>query len=188
MDHDLPDTDDIDSHDSPDLSDSLDEETTAADEADLDVPQLRQQLADATNRALRTQADLDNYRKRVAREQETERRYATISVMRDLLPVLDNIQRAIEAAEQSQDAPGLLEGFKLVAQQLQSVLAQHDCQPIDAEPGTTFDPNRHEAILQMPSDEHEHGQIVQTTQVGFQLHDRVVRPSQVIVSSGKTSD
>ena len=182
MDHDLPDTEDIDS------PDSFDDETTAAADVELDVHQLRQQLADVTNSALRAQADLDNYRKRVSREQETERRYATINVMRDLLPVLDNIQRAIEAAEQSQDAPGLLEGFKLVAQQLQSVLAQHNCLPIDADPGTTFDPNRHEAISQMPSDEHEQGQIFQTTQVGFQLHDRVVRPSQVIVSSGKKSD
>ncbi len=141
------------------------------------------ELLDANNRALRAQADLENYRKRVQREQQQESRYALMPLLRDLLPVLDNIQRAIEAAEKNERTEPLLEGFKLVAQQLQSILLQHDCQPIVAM-GETFDPNLHEAVSQTTSDEFEVGKIVMEVAVGYQLHDRVVRPSQVIVSTG----
>lgn len=141
------------------------------------------ELLDANNRALRAQADLENYRKRIQRERQQESRYALMPLLRDLLPVLDNIQRAIEAAEQNQESGSLLEGFKLVAQQLQSALVQHDCQPIAAL-GETFNPNLHEAVSQMPSDKYEEGKIVMETAIGYQLHDRVVRPSQVVVSTG----
>ena len=80
------------------------------------------ELLDANNRALRAQADLENYRKRVQREQQQESRYALMPLLRDLLPLLDNIQRAIEAAENNEGTQSLLEGFKLVAQQLESIL------------------------------------------------------------------
>ena len=85
--------------------------------------------------------------------------------------------------EENQEAVSLLEGVKLVEQQLQSALLQHGCEPILAV-GETFDPNLHEAVSQTPSDEYDAGKIVMETAVGYQLHDRVVRPSQVIVSTG----
>ena len=141
------------------------------------------ELLDANNRALRAQADLENYRKRVQREQQQESRYALMPLLRELLPLLDNIQRAIEAAEKNEGTDPLLEGFKLVAQQLQSILMQHDFQPIRAM-GETFDPNLHEAVSQTTSNDFESGKIVMEVAVGYQLHDRVVRPSQVIVSTG----
>ncbi len=93
---------------------------------------LRADLEDATDRVLRAQAELDNYRKRARRELEDERRYAALPLLRDLLPVLDNMQRAIEAAEKSPQASGLLDGIKLVAQSLLTVLAKHDCKKIEA--------------------------------------------------------
>ena len=141
------------------------------------------ELLDANNRALRAQADLENYRKRVQREQQQESRYALMPLLRDLLPLLDNIQRAINAAENNEGTQSLLEGFKLVSQQLESILVQHDCQPIAAL-GKTFDPNLHEAVSQTASEEFEAGKIVMEVAVGYQLHDRVVRPSQAIVSTG----
>ena len=141
------------------------------------------ELLDANNHALRAQADLENYRKRVQREHRQESRYALMPLLRDLLPLLDNIQRAIDAAENNERTESLLEGFKLVAQQLQSILQQHECRPIAAL-GETFDPNLHEAMSQMPSADLEAGKIVMEVAVGYQLHDRVVRPSQVIVSTG----
>jgi molecular chaperone GrpE len=101
--------------------------------------------------------------------------------MRDLLPVIDNMQRAIEAAEKSDEGGGLLEGFKLVAQQVETVLGQYHCKRIEAI-GEPFDPNWHEAILQQPSADHEPGTVIMVTQPGYQLHDRVVRPPQVIVA------
>jgi molecular chaperone GrpE len=141
----------------------------------------REELEQAKDRALRLQAELDNYRKRASRELEDRLKYADMGILRDLLPVLDNIQRAIESAEKSPDVGSLLEGFKMVGGQLQSVLEGHQCKKIDSlhQP---FDPNLHHAIQQQPSEEFPANTVVLVAQEGYQLHDRVVRPSQVIVS------
>ncbi len=144
---------------------------------------LEAELAAEKDRLLRLQAEMQNLRNRQSREIADERRYAPMSLLRDLLPVVDNIDRAVEAAEQQGEAASLLEGFKLVRQLLVGILEQHDCQPIDAL-GEPFDPQVHEAILKQPSDEHPADHVSLVTQQGYQLHDRVVRPSQVIVSAG----
>ncbi len=144
------------------------------------------ELEETRNRLLRTQAELENFRKRARRELEDEQRYASISLMRDLLPVLDNLDRAIEAAEKSSSAAGLLDGVKMVAEQLGGVLKQYHCLPIDAE-GQRFNPNIHEAIAQFPSEDHSPGSVMSVTQAGYLLHDRVVRPSQVIVAAPSSS-
>ncbi len=147
------------------------------------------ELANEKDRILRLQAEMENLRSRTSREIHHERRYAPLPVIRDLLPVLDNINRAleaaeqIEAAEQTDESTSLLEGFKLVRQQLLTVLEQHHCKQIETV-GQPFDPQIHEAILQQPSDEQPANHIVQETQTGYQIHDRVVRASQVIISSG----
>jgi molecular chaperone GrpE len=144
--------------------------------------ELEKASAAANDRALRCQAELDNYRKRASRDLQDQLRYAELPLMRDLLPVLDNIQRAIEAAEKSSEGGGLLDGVKLVAQQLQDVLARHHCVKIEAL-HAPFDPHSHQAILQQPSREHPANTVILVTQEGYRLHDRVVRPSQVIVST-----
>ena len=154
----------------------------ARDEGASPVESLRSELQEAQDRSLRIQAELENYRKRATREMQEERRYANLPLMRDLLPVLDNMDRAIEAAEKTHDTASLLEGVKMVARQLEEVLQRHDCVRIPAL-NQPFDPHLHEAISQQPSDEHPGGTVMLETQIGFQLHDRVVRPSQVIVSS-----
>ena len=141
------------------------------------------ELAEERDRTLRLQAEMENLRNRTAREIAEQHRYAAMPVIRELLPVLDNIDRAIEAAEQSNDSTSLLEGFKLVRQQLLGVLEQHHCTPIESV-GQPFDPQVHEAILQQPSDDQPAKHVMMETQVGYLLHDRVVRPSQVIVSTG----
>jgi molecular chaperone GrpE len=146
------------------------------------VEQLRAELNQSKDQTLRCQAELENYRKRAAREMDDHRRYANMGLIRELLPVLDNVQRAIEAAEKSTDGSGLLDGVKLVAQQLQGVLERHHCVKIEAL-GAPFDPHLHHAILQQPSQEHPANTILMVTQDGYKLHDRVVRPSQVIVST-----
>ncbi|HEV3341048.1 MAG TPA: nucleotide exchange factor GrpE, partial [Pirellulales bacterium] len=97
-----------------------------------DTAALRHELTAAKDRALRAQAELENYRKRLRKEMDDERRYAQLSLLTDLLPVYDNVSRAIQAAEKSADAGGLLAGFKMVAQQLENVLSRHHCQRIDA--------------------------------------------------------
>lgn len=144
-------------------------------------------LEQAKQRILRLQAEMDNVRKRTAREISEQRRYACLSLMRDLLPVLDNVQRAIEAADKTADATGLRDGFELVFQQLKTVLEQHHCTEIEAL-HRPFDPHQHEAIMQQPSTEYPPGTVLDVVQVGYQLHDRVVRPSQVIVAAAAASE
>lgn len=146
-------------------------------------PTLEEQLSSEKDRALRLQAELQNVLSRSSREVANERKYGSMGLMRDLLPVLDNISRALEAAGNESDGSGLLEGFRLVRQQLSTVLEQHQCKPQESD-GAEFDPEKHEAILQQPSPDHPAGTIVMTTQAGYQLHDRIVRPAQVIVSAG----
>jgi molecular chaperone GrpE len=145
--------------------------------------QLRAELQAAKDRELRCHAELDNYRKRAARELEERLRYANIGLLRDLLPVLDNVERAIQAAEKNADAAAILDGFKLVRQQLEDAIGWHHCQRIEAlhQP---FDPHVHHAVMQQASEEHPANTVLTVTQNGYQLHDRVVRPSQVIVSKG----
>jgi molecular chaperone GrpE len=145
------------------------------------LQQLRAELEQAKDRSLRLQAELDNYRKRAARELDDRLRYADMGILRDLLPVLDNIQRAVESAEKSPDPASLIEGFKMVGGQLETVLDQHHCKKIEAL-HTPFDPNSHHAISQMPSADQPANTVIVVTQDGYRLHDRVVRPSQVIVS------
>ena len=145
---------------------------------------LASDLADEKDRVLRLHAELQNLRSRTARELADERKFAAIPLARDLLPVLDNIDRAIEAAGKRGDAGDLLEGFKLVRQQLTTVLEQHQCKPISAV-GEQFDPQFHEAILQQPSADVPAGHVIAETQTGYQLNERIVRPVQVIVSSGE---
>jgi len=162
------------------------DEAQAADAAfgagETEIEKLRAELGDAADRVLRAQAELDNYRKRASRELNDERRYAAMPLLRDLLPVLDDIYRAIEAAEKSPQAPGLLDGVKLVAGSLETALAKHDCQRIEAL-GEPFDPAFHEAISQQPSADYPPGTVVLVAKQGYVLHDRVVRAAQVIVST-----
>jgi molecular chaperone GrpE len=155
-----------------------------ASDVDESLAQLRAELETAKDRELRCRAELDNYRKRAAREREEMLRYANMSLLRDLLPVLDNVDRAIQAAQQNADAGALLDGFKMVQQQMQEVLTRHHCRQIEAL-HAPFDPNVHHAVMQQPSDEHPANTVLMVTQDGYQLHDRVVRPSQVIVSKAQ---
>jgi molecular chaperone GrpE len=155
----------------------------AASGGDDLAQKLRAELEAAKDRALRCHAELDNFRKRAARDLTDQLRYANMGLLRDLLPVLDNIERAIQAAGQNADPAALLDGFKMVQQQVEEVLERHHCQRIEAL-GLPFDPHLHHAVMQQPSDEHPANTVLMVTQNGYQLHDRVVRPSQVIVSRG----
>jgi molecular chaperone GrpE len=159
----------------------------AIEASEVEMNKLRVDLEEASDRVLRAQAELDNYRKRVRREMEDERRYASLPLLRDLLPVLDNIQRAIAAGEKTPDGANLLGGIRIVAQTMESALAQHDCKRIEAlhQP---FDPAVHQAISQQPSAEHPPGTVLLVAQDGYTLHDRVVRPAQVIVSTKPSSE
>jgi molecular chaperone GrpE len=141
------------------------------------------QLAELQERLLRSQAELENFRKRSRREYDDAQRYREIDVLRDLLPVLDNVLRAIEASEKTADVESLRSGFRMTAQQLEKLLGSHGCRTIETD-GTAFDPAVHDAILQQEVPGVEAGTIVGTASRGYRLHDRVVRPAQVIVAKG----
>jgi molecular chaperone GrpE len=135
------------------------------------------------DRNLRLRAEIENLRSRSSRELSDQIRYAALPMARDLLPVLDNIDRAIAAGDKAGEKGPLVDGIKMVRQQLISVLQQHQCQEIAAL-GAEFNPQFHAAILQQPSNDVPANHVIMVTQAGYQLHDRVVRPAQVIVSSG----
>jgi len=133
-------------------------------------------------RMQRMKADTQNFKNRLAKDFETQRAYATQGLVTDLLPVLDNLDRAIEAAEKDSDGSGLLDGVRLVRQQALKVLANHGVEPIPAL-GGPFDPAEHEAVMQMPSESHRPGTVIEEVQKGYRMKERVVRPSKVIVAA-----
>lgn len=132
--------------------------------------------------ALRTRAEFENYQKRVARDMQQERKYANMPLVGDLLPALDNLDRAIESGKDNPQAAGILEGIRLVRKQLLDGFEKHGVTPIPTT-DTPFDPNMHQAVMQQPSADKPAMTVLQTLQNGYMLHDRVVRPAQVIVST-----
>lgn len=158
-------------------------EALAGDSLAAELDRLRGDLDEANDRVLRARAEVENVRKRARRELDDELRYANLPLLRELLPVVDNLQRAIQAAEKGPESGNLLEGIKLVAQSLEAALARFQCQRIEAlhQP---FDPAYHEALAQQPSPEHPPHTVLTVVQDGYTLHGRVVRPAQVIVSAG----
>ena len=127
----------------------------------------------------RVQADFENYRKRAARDQERLVAHAHERLVRELLPVLDDLERALEAAERNEEAT-LVEGVTLVQKALRQALAREGLAEIPTE--GAFDPHVHEALLTQPSDRAEPGSVLEVVQRGYRLGDKVVRPARVIVA------
>ncbi|QEG23584.1 nucleotide exchange factor GrpE [Mariniblastus fucicola] len=148
------------------------------------IQKLQDQLKDAEKRVLMAQADLENFRRRVRRESEDRIKYASSGLMTDLLESVDNLHRAVEAYEADPNGDGLRDGVNLVASQIMESLSKHGCQPIEAA-GQAFDPNCHQALQMQPSPEHPANTVIQDLRTGFKLYDRVLRPSQVFVSTGE---
>lgn len=148
-----------------------------------EVERLQQEVREANDRALRAHAELENSRRRWRRDMEDETKYAALPLVRDLLNVLDNLERAIAAAEKSESNPHLLDGVRMVAQMMHDTLEQHGCKRIETD-NVVFDPNLHQAIAQEPSAEIPSGHVTRAVQAGYKLHERVVRPAQVFVSTG----
>ncbi|QGJ72317.1 Nucleotide exchange factor GrpE [Planctomycetales bacterium 10988] len=145
--------------------------------------ELQEKIHSLESKLLRTQAELENTRRRAQREIQDVRQYAAIPMLRDLLTILDHMQLALQAADKTEDVESLKKGFSMVIQQFESALNQHGCKKIDAlhQP---FDPNLHEALLRQPSEDHPEMTVLQELRSGYQMNDRVIRPSQVSVSSG----
>ena len=152
-------------------------------EETTDFEALRQRLAQAEKELLRGQADMENFRRRMRKDNEDRVRYAVLPLVTELVEIVDNLNRALESAHTSESGEGLVEGVKMVSQQIVEVLHQNGCKPIESV-GAAFDPNQHEAIRMEPSNEYDANVVSRETRTGYTLHDRVVRPAQVFVSTG----
>ena len=168
----------------PENIDDMPVEDTEQLETNAGTDGLSSQLQDAEERVLRAQAEIENVRKRGRREYEDLLRYGEMNLLRDILPVLDNIERAIEASESTTDIETLREGFRMTASQIEKLLESHGCETIKTE-NEVFDPTVHEAISQQPGNGADPGTVIGVTSRGYVLHDRVVRPAQVIVAANE---
>jgi molecular chaperone GrpE len=164
-------------------------EEKAAEQVLDDLDSLRAKLQSVEQKrdeylylAQRTRADFENYQKRMKRDLAEERRYAQGPLASDLLAVLDNLERAIAAGEQAGEKGPLVQGVAMVHTQLLDTLRRHGVTPIEAQ-GQPFDPNRHQAVTQHPSKEHPPMTVVQVLEQGYLIHDRVLRPARVVVST-----
>lgn len=129
----------------------------------------------------RLQADFDNYRKRTQKEKEELIKYASERIVSDLLPVLDNFERAISAAQSSEDFKAFSQGVEMIHRQMQNMLTKEGLKAIDAV-GQPFDPNLHEAVLQVDAEDQPENTVVEELQKGYYLKEKVLRPSMVKVS------
>jgi molecular chaperone GrpE len=137
---------------------------------------------DATfEKYLRAQAEMETARRRWRQELEELRKYQSLPLLKDLLPSLDNLRRAVDAAKSGTPVEALRTGVEMVLKQIDEVFVKHAAKPIPAV-GEPFDPHLHEAITQIPTTEQPPGNVVLEAERGYQMHDRVVRPSKVGVA------
>ena len=164
------------------IPDAVEEEETEQS-PDQEMMRMQQEVEEANDTMLRLAAELDNYKKRVAKERESLIKYSAQAMVQGLLPVLDNLERAIESADKSKDFDSFLEGVKMIYKSMYDALERNGVVRVDAL-GEAFDPNIHEAVMQVNSEEHKENVVVQELQKGYMLHDRVIRPTMVVVSRG----
>ncbi|SEF48456.1 nucleotide exchange factor GrpE [Paenibacillus sp. UNC499MF] len=153
----------------------------AASGGNTELDELRKAAEESQQRLLRAQADFDNFRRRTRQEKEEFAKYASLKLIEQMLPVIDNFDRALVSSRETQDFEALTKGIEMVYRQLEQLMTQEGLTPIEAV-GQPFNPEFHQAIMQVESDEHEEGIVVEEVQKGYMLKDKVIRPSMVKVS------
>ena len=172
-----------------DLDDAMAEEfadlDAEIDEEELELEQLRAERDELKNKFMRALADAENARKRSDKDRREAENYGGSKLARDMLPVYDNMKRALEAAtdEQKEISAALLEGVELTMRELLNVFKKHGIEIIAPQVGDRFDPQHHQAMFEAPVPDTKAGDIIQVAAEGFMLHDRLLRPAQVGVSS-----
>ena len=163
----------------------IDLEDFGIDLNDDELAALKAERDDLKDRYMRALADAENSRKRADRDRREAEMYGSTRLARDLLPVYDNLKRALDAAgeETRQQASALIEGLELTLRELVSVMTKHGVTPISPAIGDAFDAQLHQAMFEAPVPGTKAGQIIQVMTEGFLLHDRLLRPAQVGVSS-----
>lgn len=145
-------------------------------------------LAAEKDRFLRLYAEFENYKKRSAREIQDYRKYANETLIREILPIVDNLERAIQSSDTAEgDAGCIVQGVDMTLREILRVLEKFNVQPVKSI-GEPFDPSFHEAVGREPSAEHPEGAVVREYQRGYLLHDRLVRPAMVVISGGAPAE
>ncbi len=169
------------------LSDELepDEQMDSDDQPQLSREQeLEQQLADLESRYLRCQADYQNFQRRARQSEDEARKQASAGVIQTIIPVLDSFDMAFQHNTEDITVPQMLDGIRAIHAEFIRVLSVLGVSLISPEPDDSFDPACHQAMLHQQSDDIQPGHVVCALQVGYKLHDRVVRPAKVSVASG----
>lgn len=166
-------------------AEELAEELAEIDPEQAEIDSLRAERDEFRDRFMRALADAENARKRSEKDRREAENYGGSKLARDMLPVYDNLKRALEAAtdEQRESAAALIEGVELTMRELLNVFKKHGISVISPKVGDRFDPQLHQAMFEAPVPGTKAGDIIQVTTEGFLLHDRLLRPSQVGVSS-----
>ncbi|WP_299825828.1 nucleotide exchange factor GrpE [uncultured Roseobacter sp.] len=177
--------DDIEDAEAQAFADEMEE----IDDEALELDQLRAERDELRDRFMRALADAENARKRSDRDRREAENYGGSKLSRDMLPVYDNMKRAIETItdEQKEANSALIEGIELTMRELLSVFKKHGIEIIVPEVGDRFDPQHHQAMFEAPVPGTKAGDIIQVAAEGFMLHDRLLRPAQVGVSSTPAS-
>ncbi len=145
------------------------------------IPELKERLLSEKDRVLRLSAEFENYKKRQQRESAEFKKFANETIFRQLLTVVDNLERAIDSTRKDIDNGGLLEGVKLTYKELLKLFETFNVKPVEAE-NQLFDPNFHQAVTQEETDEFPENTVSKVLQKGYLLHDRLIRPAMVVVS------
>lgn len=146
-----------------------------------------EELKALNDKYLRLAAEFDNYKRLAQRDQRDQIRFGNEQLLKELLPVVDNLERAIKAAKDSKGSDGLVQGVDLTLKQLNGALGKFGVQPIPTV-GEAFDPSGHQAVATVPSDQVPEKHVVEEFQRGYRLHDRILRPAMVTVSKGTGSN
>lgn len=156
-------------------------------DSDAEIEALRAERDALQDKFMRALADAENARKRSEKDRREAENYGGSKLARDMLPVYDNMKRAVEAAtdEQKEISAALIEGVQLTMRELLNVFSKHGITLISPEIGDKFDPQQHEAMFEAPVPGTKAGEIIQISAEGFMLHDRILRPAQVGVSSNQ---
>ena len=165
----------------PTQSSTVAEQDQALDALNARVAELEAALLTVKDEQLRERADIDNQRKRLVRDVEQARKFANERLLGDLLPVLDSLERGLEAASGS-DAERMREGVELTLKQLQKVTEDHGLNALDPT-GQPFNPDQHQAMSMVESKQHPSNTVVESMQKGYLLNGRLLRPALVVVSS-----
>jgi len=164
-----------------------DDSTTPRDVAEPDLEELKRQLQDRQDRLLRALAETENLRRRAQRDREDYVKYANETLLRDLIPVLDNLDRALAAARTAGESGTVVSGVELIQRELLRVLEKAGLSRYSAV-GERFDPTRHEAFARVVSADRPPDTVVQETAAGYLLNGRVLRPAMVAVAGAPDED